>query len=178
MKRLSIGVALLVSTFLVLPAQAKLPTPRGVKEVSKKVWSPDKKHVLLLGKLGKEKHIPGMRIIETSDIWIVQANGSGLKRLTRHGEGTTAVWSPDGKQYAIIDRDSLYVFNRATSKRKRIAKADLVLPRFGGHPQNRRRTSRRVRRCSWPRRNDVPSRLSSRRRLWGSASRVIAASVK
>jgi Tol biopolymer transport system component len=40
------------------------------------------------------------------DIWVIRANGTGVRRLTRTGDNADAAWSPDGKLLAFTSRRS------------------------------------------------------------------------
>jgi Tol biopolymer transport system component len=43
--------------------------------------------------------------VDHTDVYVVAANGSHLRRLTYFGQATGPVWSPDGKQIAFYDNN-------------------------------------------------------------------------
>lgn len=53
-------------------------------------------------------------------IGIVRPDGSGLRRIARHCDGTNPVWSPDGKKIAFNDNYGLLVMNADGSTLSRV----------------------------------------------------------
>lgn len=85
-------------------------------------WSPDETRIAFtrLDVEGK----PGERM----DVWLVQADGSGLSRLTEGGWDFGPCWSPDGSLIAYFHRTSkgdgeLWVIAPETRHRRRIVDA-------------------------------------------------------
>ena len=68
----------------------------GNGPVSEVHWSPDGKRLLFAA--GSEAQ---------TELWVVRADGSGLRRLTANSaRETTPSWSPDGSSIAFVsDRD-------------------------------------------------------------------------
>jgi Tol biopolymer transport system component len=62
-------------------------------------WSPDGKQIAFSARHGKNAK---------GDIYVMNANGSGMRQLTLHrGHDSAPAWSPDGRRIAFIsDRDS------------------------------------------------------------------------
>ena len=58
------------------------------------VWSPDGKRIVF-GRC--EGSCPSF----LSEVWVINADGTGLKQLT-HGGGFPGAWSPDGKRIAFV----------------------------------------------------------------------------
>jgi Tol biopolymer transport system component len=59
-----------------------------------------------------------------AEIYIVRPDGTGERRVTRSGDGTTTpVWSPDSRTLAFTQAGVLYVVNRDGTGLRRITKA-------------------------------------------------------
>jgi len=63
----------------------------------------------------------------TNDIWMVRANGSGLKRLTTNGrEDFDPAWSPDGRQIAFRSmrdgNNEVYVMSANGSRQRNVSR--------------------------------------------------------
>ena len=76
-------------------------------------WSPDGAQIAI--ESGRDAIVGGPHDIGT-DIWVVNADGSGQRRLTNQpGRDYSAVWSPDGGRVLFVsDRDgneNIYVIN-------------------------------------------------------------------
>jgi Tol biopolymer transport system component len=71
------------------PSGSVRPQPSPVS------WSPDGRRLAFTAALGQRR---GRDLtFERSDIFAVDATGSGLRRLTRSGDAAAPVWSPDGR---------------------------------------------------------------------------------
>ena len=66
-------------------------------------WSPDGHWLAFTGVVGRR----AKRVEQTTDLFVVRADGSGLRRLTRTGSATEPVWSPDGRTivFAALTRN-------------------------------------------------------------------------
>ena len=64
-------------------------------------WSPDGGHIAFTVELDGDPAAPFR-----TDIYVIDADGSGLRRLTRSGRASRAVWSPDGRTIAFAKRAS------------------------------------------------------------------------
>jgi len=58
-------------------------------------WSPDGKRILFMCRKGSPAE---GRVIPTFELCVMNADGTGLKRLTNTGHYLTPQWSPDGRQ--------------------------------------------------------------------------------
>ena len=110
------------------------------------VWSPDWRKVAFV----QERGVHGY-----SDIWVMNADGSGRRRLTRSPQNDAKppggadrsvvcpracdgdpVWSPNGRRLAFVriqgGRSDIYVVNADGSRLRRLAHAIAFTPKGGG----------------------------------------------
>lgn len=64
-------------------------------------WSPDGRRVVMM------REDPSNNF----DIWVANADGTGLRQLTFGGSGVDPAWSPDGHTIVYVGLDALYSFN-------------------------------------------------------------------
>ena len=78
-------------------------------------WSPNGRRIAFRrfdGKLGS---------IGNSDLFVVNADGSGLRRLTRHSENMRwFAWSPNGRTIAYLRNSEVYIVNADGSGERRL----------------------------------------------------------
>jgi Tol biopolymer transport system component len=65
-------------------------------------WSPDGRRVLIL----RQDQTSG-----NYDLWVANADGSGLREVTFGGIGGDPAWAPDGHQVVFVGSDALYTLN-------------------------------------------------------------------
>jgi Tol biopolymer transport system component len=97
---------------------------RKVAQGAGPVWSPDGRKILFVG--GDAR---------SPDLYVVDADGSGLRNLTPNGRGRVHyrhAWSPDGQKILFVsDRDGLeaaYVMNADGSGQRRLTSPGPAIP--------------------------------------------------
>jgi Tol biopolymer transport system component len=81
------------------------------------VWSPDGRRIAFV-RASEE---------DVTDVYVVNRDGSGLRRLTHDGDASEPAWSPDGRSIAFTGRDAdLYVVDADGAGLRRLRKT----PRF------------------------------------------------
>ena len=98
------------------------------------VWSPDWRNVAFVQERGVYRKGPVYG--RYSDIYVMNADGSGRRRLTRSLQNDgDPVWSPDGRRLAFVrirgDRADIYVVNADGSGPRRLAHAIAFTPMPG-----------------------------------------------
>ena len=82
-------------------------------------WSPDGRRIAFRrfnGKIGPAR---------PSDLFVVNADGSGLRRLTRHAENMRwFAWSPDGRTIAYLRNREVYIVKADGSAERRLTQLD------------------------------------------------------
>jgi Tol biopolymer transport system component len=82
-------------------------------------WSPDGRRIAFRrydGQLGS---------IGNSDLFVVNADGSGLRRLTDHAENVRwFAWSPDGRRIAFLRNEEVYIVNADGTGERRLTQLD------------------------------------------------------
>ena len=99
------------------------------------VWSPDWRKVALVRERGMNRGYPVHG--RPSDIYVMNADGSGLRRLTRSPQNDgDPVWSPDGRRLAFVriqgGRADIYVVHADGRGLRRLAHAIAFRPMSGG----------------------------------------------
>jgi Tol biopolymer transport system component len=121
----------------------KLNTHEGVDESPS--WSPDGNKIVFSSKPLRSKAADGSRTFLAPAIHVMNADGTGVKKLTEHDAGDTEpAWSPDGKRIAFISargpafEDQPYVMNEDGSGAKLLAKAKGVCRKPKWSPDGKR----------------------------------------
>ena len=94
-----------------------------VKDAAHPAWSPDGRHIVFERKTAD---VNG-EDVEQDDIWIVDADGTGERRLTHHPqEDHEPAWSPDGSKILFVSRRAgtpdVYVMNADGSALTRLTR--------------------------------------------------------
>ena len=79
-------------------------------------WSPDGRRIAFRRFDGRLFGSAG-----PSDLFVVNADGSGLRRLTRHAENVRwFAWSPDGRTIAFLRNREVYIVKADGSGERRL----------------------------------------------------------
>ena len=80
-------------------------------------WSPDGRRIAFVGSVGRGRHNP--------EIYVVNADGSGQRSLTRNTRGdTNPVWSPDGRRIAFVSNWQVWVMNADGSGQRSLTRTN------------------------------------------------------
>jgi Tol biopolymer transport system component len=111
----------------------RMPTPEGM-DTFYTAWSPDGRRIAFGAKRNRE---------EKADIYVIGADGTGLRRLTDDPAGdNTPAWSPDGRLIAFISEregpHQIYVMGPDGSNQTRLSHDDSRLFNPQWSPDGRR----------------------------------------
>ena len=72
------------------------------------VWSPDGRQIAFVGNRATGLPGPGARFKDDSEIYVMNADGSGTRRLTHNvGYDGEPAWSPDGRKIAFQSKTAV-----------------------------------------------------------------------
>jgi len=89
------------------------------------VWAPDRQRIAFAA----QKLLPGSHGKWATNIFVVNANGSGFRQLTRTSQNNDPVWSPDSRRIALVrhwearngaSRSDVYVVDADGSNERRL----------------------------------------------------------
>lgn len=102
----------------------------GVERIADYSFDPSGKRIVFAGEFeGNMAYGSGSR----GDLWLVNRDGAGLRRLTENHYSSQPVWSPSGKEIAFVaDLDSISVINVKTRKVRSLPGLQAIPPKAGG----------------------------------------------
>ena len=89
---------------------------RGVKNIREYFPSPSGERLVFAGEFEGDLGAGGHQ----SDLWLVNRDGSGLRRLTRNHGSSEPAWSPSGNEIAFVHDDSIDVLNIRTVRERKL----------------------------------------------------------
>ena len=90
-------------------------------------WSPDGRRIAFRRYDRQPRVVPGrvVRSAGPSDLFVVNADGSGLRRLTRNAENVRwFAWSPDGRTIAYLRNREVYTVKADGTGERRLTQLD------------------------------------------------------
>lgn len=94
-----------------------LVSAAGVKNIGGYVLSPSKKMIVFIGEFEAQWTFIGPQVARPqTDLWIVNQDGSGLRRLTKDGVSYDPAWSPSEDKIAFVNEGSVKILNLKTGK--------------------------------------------------------------
>ncbi|MGH9764544.1 MAG: TolB family protein, partial [Blastocatellia bacterium] len=89
----------------------------GVKTVRAPVLSPAGNAMVFVGEFAETwQFVPIRNGTPRTDIWLINKDLTGLRRLTRDGYSDDPSWSPSGGEMAFVDYGSVKVMDLQTGK--------------------------------------------------------------
>ena len=86
------------------------------------MWSPDGRRIAFRRLNWPPLPSAGNSDLYVADLYVVNADGSGLRRLTRHAENVprSFAWSPDGRTIAFLHNREVYIVKADGSDERRL----------------------------------------------------------
>jgi Tol biopolymer transport system component len=107
-------------------------------------WSPDGQWIAFVRRTCKPQSLAGGGKEHWTDIWLIRADGSDLRRLThadrRDWAAHSPAWSPDGKRIVFVrlvsrsrysDFSDIYVMNADGTRQQRLTRFPSIAPDWG-----------------------------------------------
>jgi Tol biopolymer transport system component len=89
----------------------------GVKKIRAPVLSPSRDKMVFVGEFQETWQFVPIRIsVPRADIWLINTDLTGLRRLTRDGYSDDPSWSPSGCTIAFVDYGSVKVLDLRTGR--------------------------------------------------------------
>jgi Tol biopolymer transport system component len=87
----------------------------GVKNISSYVQAPSGKRIVFVGEFEETWAFVSIQVArQQTDLWVVNRDGSGLRRLTSGGLSYDPAWSPDEHEIAFVRDGSVRILNLDT----------------------------------------------------------------
>jgi hypothetical protein len=93
----------------------------GVKRISRYVPSPSGNRIAFVGEFEELWSFVSIQVGRPkTDIWLINRDGSGLRRLTRGGFSYDPAWSPDEREIAFVREGSVRILNPDTGRARNL----------------------------------------------------------